>query len=474
MNHSPSDKRQPSTKISRRQLLQAGGIGALAMGLPGMVAAKVNGNRGLGGGAAEKSCIFVLLCGGPSHLDTWDLKPEAPAEIRGPYQPIASTVPGMRISELHPKLSTLTKHFSLIRSMTHVGNISNHFDAMHHLLSGQADAPLDSPYIGSILAKVRPSERTIADYVWLIKCVGDPVFCAPNIGTGGHLGMAHSPLFVGSALNHPAMPGFKAPEEMLPAVPAERMQDRRRLLSGLSPAENGGSGSRDLRDWQDLYGRAYELASGPSGREPFELEREPTAVRERYGMHPLGQNLLLARRLVESGVGFVTVNGWTGASPTGGGGAPSSSWDMHGGEMGMGNAFGDGSYGMGWCLPRLDEALSALLTDLDERGMLENTLVVVSGEFGRTPRINQPGGTPGRQHWPSCYSAILAGGGIRGGAVYGASDKTASYVKDLPVRPQDIGATIYHALGVPLDLRLGKDGFTRPISSGQPILRLFG
>ena len=474
MNLSVNDKRQQSARISRRQLLQAGGIGGLTLGLPGMVAAGVDRDRGLGGGAAEKSCIFILLCGGPSHLDTWDLKPEAPAEIRGPYKPIATTVPGMRISELHPRLATLTQHFSLIRSMTHAGNISNHFDAMHHCLSGQANAPADASYIGSILAKVRPSKRSVASYVWLIKCVGDPVFCAPNIGTGGHLGMTHSPLFVGSATNHPAMPGFKAPEELLPAVPPERMQERRRLLAGLNPVESASSGNQVLRDWQDLHGRAFELVSGPSGRQAYELEREPATVRDRYGMHPLGQNLLLARRLVEAGVGFVTVNGWTGPSPTGGGGAPSSSWDMHGGEMGMGSAFGDGSYGMGWCLPRLDEALSALLVDLDQRGLLESTLVVVAGEFGRTPRINEPGTSPGRQHWPSCYSAIVAGGGIRGGMVYGKSDKIGAYVQDKPVRPQDLGATIYHALGVPLDLRLGKDGFTRPISTGQPIADLFG
>ncbi len=474
MNLSLSDKRRQPTLISRRQLLKAGGIGALTMGLPGIVAAGVDGERGLGGGAADKSCIFILLCGGPSHIDTWDLKPEAPAEIRGPYKPISTSVPGMQISELHTRLASLTQHFTLIRSMTHVGNISNHFDAMHHLLSGQSQAPADSPYIGSILSKARPNQRSVASYVWLIKCVGDPVFCAPNIGTGGHLGMTHSPLFVGSANNHPAMPGFKAPDELLPAESPERMLERRRLLDGLSPAEIAGSGRRALSDWQDLHGRAFDLTNGKSGREPFELDREPTAVRERYGMHPLGQNLLLARRLVESGVGFVTVNGWTGPSPHEKlGGPPSSSWDMHGSNMGMGNAFGDGSYGMGWCLPRLDEALSALLVDLRDRGLLERTLVVVTGEFGRTPRII-PGQFPGRQHWPSCYSAILAGGGIRGGAVYGASDKTASYVKDKPVRPEDIGATIYHALGVPPGFRLGKDGFTRPINTGEPILDLFG
>ena len=214
--------------------------------------------------------------------------------------------------------------------------------------------------------------------------------------------------------------------------------------------------------------------AGPEAREPFELNREPDKVRNRYGMHPLGQNLLLARRLVESGVGYVTVNGWTGSAPEGGGGAPSSSWDMHGGEMGMGSAFGNGSYGMGWCLPKLDQALSGLILDLKDRGMLESTLVVVVGEFGRTPTINAPGTNPGRQHWPSCFSAILAGGGIRGGAVYGESDKHGAFVVDRPVRPQDLGATIFHSLGVPLDLRLGRDGFTRPLSTGEPLLDLFG
>lgn len=437
-----------------------------------MVAAGVDEKQRLGKEASQKSCIFILLCGGPSQLDTWDLKPEAPHTIRGPYQPIASRVPGMQISELHPQMSQLTQDFTLIRSMTHVGNISNHFDAMHHCLSGQSEAPADAPYIGSILSKVRPNERTIAPYVLLIKCVGDPVFCAPNIGIGGHLGAAYSPLFVGSASNHPAMADFKAPDELQAAVLPERMSDRRQLLEGLSP-ESAGQVHRATKDWQDLHHRAFELTSGAEARIPFQLDREPTAVRERYGMHPLGQNLLLARRLVEAGVGFVTVNGWTGVSPDGGGGAPSSSWDMHGGEMGMGSAFGNGSYGMGWCLPRLDQALAALLRDLKERGLFESTMVVCMGEFGRTPVINAPGTNPGRQHWPACFSAILAGGGIRGGVVYGETDKHAAYVKDRPVRPQDLGATVFHSLGVPLNTRLGRDGFTRPLSTGEPLLDLF-
>jgi hypothetical protein len=460
-------------RISRRRLLQAGGVGALAMGVPGTVAASVDASRGLGRGAAETSCIFVLLCGGPSHLDTWDLKPDAPNEIRGPYRPVATSVPGMRISELHTRLPALAKHFCLIRSMNHVGNISNHFDAMHHLLSGQIGAPADAPYLGSIVSRIRPTQKNIANYVWLIRCVGDPVFCAPNIGSGGFLGSPHAPLFVGTATNHPAMPGFRAPDELQEVADVPRLRERMHLLSAI----NGGPGgtAEAAREWDTIQHRAFELASGQGSKAAFEMHRESEKVRARYGMHPLGQNLLLARRLVEAGVNFVTVNGWTGPAPgEKGGGPPASSWDMHGSEMGMGNAFGKGSYGMGHCLPCLDQGLSALLSDLHDRGMLQRTLVVVMGEFGRTPKINQPNTNPGRQHWPKCWSAILAGGGIRGGCVYGESDRIGAYVKDRPVTVQNLGATIFHSLKIPLSTRLGRDGFTKPANQGEPVEELFG
>jgi hypothetical protein len=456
-----------SSTLTRRRLLQAGGIGALSLATPGVVAARVGGGDGPKG-PAEKSCIFILLCGGPSHLDTWDLKPAAPPEIRGPYQPIATAVPGMRISELHTRMAKLTNKFALIRSMTHPGNISNHFDAMHNSLAGQAGAPQDAPYLGSVLAKVRPSEKNVASYVWLIKCVGDPVFCAPNIGTGGSLGSPYAPLFVGSAENHPAKPGFKAPDVFAANETPERMRGRRDLLARLERKGDRGS-------WEDVHGRGFELATAAGPRQAFEVDREDPRLRDRYGRNPLGQNLLLARRLVEAGVGFVTVNGWTGpANGKAENGPPSSSWDMHGAEMGMGNAFGAGSYGMGWCLPVLDNALSALIEDLEARGLLESTLIVCVGEFGRTPKINQNNNIPGRQHWPHCYSAVLAGGGIRGGAVYGESDKIGAYVKDRPVRPQDFSATIYHALGVPFESKVTKDGVSKPLSTGTPLVELFG
>jgi hypothetical protein len=460
--------------VSRRQLLRAGAAGGLSLALPGLVTAQVDAERPLGREAAEKSLILVWLCGGPSHLDTWDLKPEAPEGIRGPYRPIATTVPGLRLCELHTRLAPLANHFAVIRSMMHVGNISNHFDAMHHCLTGQAGAPDDTPYIGSVLSQVRPSRNNVASYFWLLNPGRASVFISAFIATGGYLGSRHAPLFVGTPNNHPGMPQFRAPDELFsPADPA-RLEDRRQLLARLTTTKSAGDGNRLTQDWEDLHRRAFELATGPGGRQVFELDREGPKARDRYGRHPLGQNLLLARRLVEAGARCVTVSGWTGPSPEGGNGSSGlSSWDMHGGHMGMGNAFGGGSYGMGWCLPRLDEALAALLTDLLDRGLLERTLVVVIGEFGRSPRINTQG-QPGRLHWPDCFSALLAGAGIRGGAVCGASDKIGAYVKDRPVRPQDLGATIYQALDVPLETRLGKDGGSHPITTGQPIKELLG
>jgi hypothetical protein len=250
----------------------------------------------------------------------------------------------------------------------------------------------------------------------------------------------------------------------------ERTLDRHELLRRLESSRSA-NGLHTAAGWDDLRKRAVELATGPDARRAFALEQEPSRLRDRYGRHPLGQYLLMARRLVEAGVGFVSVNGWCGYAPgeNSQGGAASFTWDMHGGQMGQGNIFGTGSYGLGWALPRLDEALSALLEDLHERGLLSTTLVVVTGEFGRTPKITGTNGVNGRDHWTSCFSALIAGAGIRGG-VYGASDKIGAFVKDRPVRPQDLGATVYRALGVPLDTRVG----SRPITTGEPIVELFG
>lgn len=463
-------------ELNRRQALVAGGLGALSLGMPGMVMGSDKLDASGKAVASEKSCIFVLLCGGPSHVDTWDMKPDAPDTIRGPYRPTSTKVPGMRINEMHTELAKLTDQFTLINSMSHPGGINNHFDAMHNLLSGQSTKRVqegvtdDQPYIGSFVAKHRPSKRNIVSNAWLIKCVGPPVFCAPNIGIGGYLGSAFAPVFVGSEKNHPAMDNF-APPEIYDLGDQDRLDQRRQLLDRLESKTL----AKDRRgaDWAHLREEGYDALTRTEGREAFKMDREPDKVRDRYGRHPLGQNLLLARRMVEAGVRFVTVNGWAGQAPHDTAGPPSSSWDMHGGNMGMGDAFGDGSYGMGFCLPRLDQALSALLTDLKERGMMKNTLLVVTGEFGRTPNVltQLP---PGRQHWPGVFSSIMAGAGIGGGRVFGKSDKHGAYVTSNPIHPEEFAATIYHALDIPLNAPQNNSGLSLPLTTGKPVMELFG
>jgi len=467
-----------SGKLTRRQLLHVGGLSMLGLGLPSTLRASDPGipararEPGTQASASEKSCIFIVMGGGPSHVDIWDMKPQAPVEIRGPYKPISTSVPGVHINELMPRLAKLSQHYSLIRSMTHTAPIRNHPDAMHNCLTGQAKAPDDAACYGSVMAKLRPSKRVLSPYVWLHRCDGNTtVFCSPFISLGGFLGRPYAPFFVGNSANHPAMPNFQLSElDSVVSTSPQRTLDREEMLGRLEPSLSSTTGYRAATGWDELRQRAVELATGPNGRLPFDLEQEPAKVRDRYGRHPLGQYLLMARRLVESGVGFVSVNGWCGFAPGEGsqGGAASFTWDMHGGGMGQGNIFGTGSYGLGWALPRLDEALSALLEDLHDRGLLKNTLVVVVGEFGRTPKIETNNGISGRSHWPACFSAVLAGAGI-GGGVYGASDKIGAYVKDCPVPPQVLGATLYHALGVPLDSKVG----ARPITTGEPIHELF-
>src|SRR5262245_54392538 len=246
--------------FSRRQVLQAGAIGGLSLTTPGLVTARMDPNRKPGDGAAERSCILVWLCGGPSHLDTWDLKPDAPEGIRGPYRPAATAVPGLHISELHTKLAPLAKHIAVIRSMHHVGNISNHFDAMHHCLTGQAAAPDDAPYIGSVLSHVRPSKKNIASYFWLMNPGRASVFISAFMATGGFLGLRHAPMFVGDQNNHPAMPNFRGADDLFTPADTARMSDRRQLLSGLDTAKSESDRVRLEQEWRELHQRAFDLA----------------------------------------------------------------------------------------------------------------------------------------------------------------------------------------------------------------------
>lgn len=452
--------------LNRRELLGLGGISAIGLGLPEFLraASSTSPNRAANGQA--KSCIFIVQYGGCSQIDSFDLKPDAPAEIRGPFNPIATAVPGMRICEHLPRLARQAGQYCLIRSMTHVN--PGHDGGMHVCMTGHTAPAENTPYYGSILAKLSPLSVNVPPYVWLQNLAGD---VQPRYLTGGFLGASYSPLRVGNDVDNPSTPGFSVKAFDPPNdVPHRRLLDRKELLSRVEAVGQSlqGRGVEGMGQYQE---RAVDLLTGPRTREAFSLEREPARVRDRYGRHPLGQNLLLARRLIEAGVRMVNVVAWTG-NPPGEKFVNVQTWDMHGPGAAsyIGSIFGAGSYGLGWALPRVDEALSALLNDLDDRGLLEQTLVVMVGEFGRAPRISNLG----RDHWPSCYTSLLAGAGIRGGVVYGSSDKTGGYVRDCPVRPEDFGATLFHALGVSPETKLAADGFTGAVSAGQPVMDLFG
>jgi hypothetical protein len=346
---------------------------------------------------------------------------------------------------------------------------------MHVCLTGNSRPQETTPCFGSVASRLRPPQASLPSYVWLQNLDAD---VRPWYLTGGSLGPAHAPLLVGKGADNASAPQFRLRSfDPPPDVPLPRLSQRQRLLTGLEQAPGAwGSSSRAAEAMRRCQERALELLTGPEARLAFDLEREPAKLRERYGRHPLGQNLLLARRLIEAGVRLVSVNAWTGVPKEGEGVIYSPSftqgWDHHGAAVQKCGIFSTGQFGLGLVLPRFDRALSALLEDLEDRGLLDRTLVVVVGEFGRTPRVTS-NPYPGRDHWPACYSALLAGAGARRGLVYGASDRIGAYVKDAPVSPEVFGATLLHALGVRPETRLSPDGATQPASTGQPIADLF-
>lgn len=450
--------------LSRRQVLQAGAISALGLTLPDFLVANPLSS---GGRSRAKSCIFIFQYGGLSQLDSWDPKPNGPADIRGPYRPIATSVPGFQVGELMPRLARLANRYCVIRSMSHA--VPVHDVANRMLLAGQSRPALNAPSFGSIVTKLRPTTAGMPAHVWLQRFGGGAAPPDATYVTGGALGMTHAPLVIGTTHDdNPATPGFRVRAfDAAQGLTPERVLDRRHLLDRLEthqatlPVSEAMSRSRE---------RAFDLLNGSSARQAFDIDREPAQVRDRYGRHPLGQNLLLARRLIEAEVRLVNVVGWCGLAP-GDRFLSVETWDMHG-NAGI-DIFGNGWNGLGWALPCCDQAVSALLEDLELRGLLDSTLVVLVGEFGRTPRISRGGSAIGRDHWPNCYSAMLAGAGVRGGHVYGASDSRAAYVRDCPVSPEDFAATLFHALDIPANTPISPDGFSLRASTGQPILDLF-
>jgi len=449
--------------ISRRQLLQVGGLGVLGLSLPEFL-----GQAEARSTSSDRSCILIVQYGGASHIDSWDLKPAAPVEMRGPYKPIATRVPGLRVCELLPRLARLADRFCLIRSLTH--HSVDHSEAMHFAMTGNSTPDPahvdDTPYFGSVVARLRPATRPVPSYVFI-----NSNYEARH-RTGGFLGPAYAPFRSGTDEGYPSEPVYDVTAlDPAEGVLEERLLERSRLLRSLDRFPVGRSEA--AQDFRRLQDRAWDIVTSPAARRAFDLAREPAKVRDHYGRHPLGQHLVQARRLIEAGVRLVTVVAWMGTSPHDKRNNLQT-WDMHGGP-GLGSIFGDGSLGLGWALPCLDQAVSALLEDLQARGLLGSTLVAVVGEFGRTPRVEVNEGYAGRDHWPHCFSALLAGAGIRGGNVYGASDKIGAYVKDRPVSPDDFGATLFHALGIPLRAELGGKRVARPrfVSTERPLFDIF-
>lgn len=411
-------------RLRRRDLLRAGSLTSVGLGVGqafGLNAA------GFGGGSQERSCILLMLVGGPSQLDTWDMKPSAPAEIRGPYKPIRTNVSGIEISEIFPRMARHADKYAILRGMYHTAAAVH--DTGHQLMqTGRLfQAGMEHPHMGCVAGMVKGARAGAPPHVVLPHPIGNTGGSLPHGQDAGYLGKAFDPFLL---TGDPASPDFRAPH--------------------LPPTTYLAS----------LRSEAH-AASSHQAREAFELHREPEAVRQKYGMNRFGQSCLLARRLVESGVRFVTVNMFETVFDE-------ITWDIHGSSP-----FSPMSCYRDHVGPMFDMAYSALLQELSERGLLGNTMVVAGGEFGRTPKINPSGG---RDHWPQVWSMLMAGGGVRGGQVIGSSDAHGAAPKDRPTTPAEVAATIYHSLGIPLDTELPvAEGQTLPVVDRgvQPIHQLF-
>ncbi|MGZ0169021.1 MAG: DUF1501 domain-containing protein [Planctomycetales bacterium] len=458
---------QPRLLCERREFLRVGSglaVGGFTLPValsPSQVQARPTSELAAVTSGA-KSCVLVYLLGGPPHQDMFDLKPGAPSEIRGPFQPIETSVPGLQICEHLPRMAGLAKTWSLVRSVTQRN--SNHTPMIYYTLTGRHTTipqrdndvrppqPDDFPHTGAVLSKFKRSNKSLPGYVALpelaIRSSTEGQYKRarnPLRGVGpGFLGAEFTPLAVnGEPGSRGAIPALNLPEQ----VSAARFEQRASLLSLL---DGGLPRGLETQAVQDVRQQAVLLTGSSSqGRlEVFSLDDEPDEVRDRYGRHRFGQTMLQARRLTEAGVPMVSI---------------------HFNEMTVCDGWDTHSKNFEACrdelLPIVDQSLSALLEDLDQRGQLDDTLVVCLGEFGRTPKINK---NAGRDHWGECSSALLAGGGIRGGRVIGASDRHAAYPVSDPVEPADIQATLYHCMG--LDPRqLIYDRLQRPweISDGR-------
>ncbi len=442
--------------LSRRDFLHAGSLALLGFSLPQFLALKAEGAVR---GDTDMNCIMLFLLGAPSQLDTWDMKPDAPAEVRGPYRPIPTNVPGIRISEIFPRMAQHADKYSIVRTVYHTAAAVH--DTGHQMMqTGRLfQGGIEYPHVGSVLSKIRGPKGDVPPYVLLPRPMGPTGGNLPHGQMAGFLGKAYDPFILNA---DPSAKEFKVPDLLPPPeITAVREERRRKLRAAVDGAVKAFEASPDARLMDENFHQAYTLMSSTKAREAFDVTQEPDATRQKYGMNKFGQSCLMARRMIERGVRFVTINMFETVFNE-------ITWDIHGSAPFTPiEAYRD------LCGPWFDNGFTSLIEELQQRGMLGNTLVVAMGEFGRTPKINPAGG---RDHWPQCWSIVFAGGGVKGGRIVGASDEIAAYPKDRPVTPAEVAATIYHSLGINLEYELpGPQGRPVPVVDYgvKPIMELF-
>jgi hypothetical protein len=428
--------------LTRRDFLHAGSLTLLGLSMPDLA-----GLKAYGAVSQDKdiNCIFLFLVGAPSQIDTWDMKPNAPAEIRGPYKPIPTNADGIQISELFPRMARHADKFSLVRSVYHTAAAVH--DTGHQMMqTGRLfQGGIEYPHIGCVLAKLKGSKGDVPPHVLMPHPIGNTGGNMPHGQTAGFLGKTFDPFVLNA---DPSDPNFKVPDMLPPDyISAVRVDRRRSWRDAIDKAVSYFESSQDAKLMDSTFSQAYTLMSSAKAREAFELGQEPQTMREKYGMNRFGQGCLLARRLIERGVRFVTINMFETVFNE-------LTWDIHGSAP-----FTSISSMKDLLGPMFDNAYSSLLEDLHDRGLLDTTAVVATGEFGRTPKINPAGG---RDHWPQCWTMVMAGGGIKGGRVVGSSDEIGAAPQDRPVTPAEVAATIYQALGISLEIDL-------PGPQGRPI-----
>ena len=455
-------------RLSRREVLRAGMLSMGGLTVADMLRRTVSA-QSVG---RAKHCILMLLNGGQAQHDTFDMKPLAPDSIRGPYQPISTRVPGIQICEKLPLLSQLTHKMAIVRSMHH--HLLAHNSGAAYALSGHSPGtdqdispkPTDHPTYGSVISKVLPSPESMPSFVLTPTYLFDMGFPTPSAG-GGWLGKAYDPFPVVRNRMMARSPEWEGklpiPDALqLPeAMNSGRLLARRSLVKSMDEEFAAAHRVAGMQTLDSHQAKAMQLILSPKTQAAFDLSLESSATHDRYGRFEMGQVMLLARRMIEAGVRFVTANAVS--NPKNTNLSAFQIWDTHFDHFRLYNEN---------LLPEFDQSLSALILDLEERGLLDETLIVVMGEFGRTPKINTAAGG-GRDHWSRAYSIQLIGGGIQGGVVYGATDQHAADVTDFPVKPDDIAATIFESLGIPHDMILhDQKGQPHKISEGQPLTAL--